>query len=81
MSDDTSPGDKPYDPTPKKMEDARKKGENIPADVGPNALVENPGETETLAKLTCRTQDKAVTGNPLVHGAAGIRPTFQSLLI
>ncbi len=29
MSEDTSPGDKPYDPTPARLEDARKKGEIV----------------------------------------------------
>lgn len=90
MSDeDTSPGDKPYDPTPKKMEDARNKGEIVRSQDLNTAVVYGgfllsgfilaPWLIESLGQMTQMTLGHAEVIAPLMLGPGGDGPAVGLL--
>lgn len=89
MSDDTSPGDKPYDPTPKKMEDARNKGEIVrSADLNTgvvyggfllSGVILAPWMVESLGQLTHMALGRADVLAPLMLGPGGDGPAVGLL--
>ncbi len=89
MSDDTSPGDKPYDPTPKKMEDARKKGEIVrSADLNTGVVyggfllsgaILSPWLVESIGQMTHMTLGRADVLAPLILGPGGDGPAVGLL--
>ncbi len=89
MSDDTSPSDKPHDPTPKKMEDARKKGEIVrSADLNTGVVyggfllsgaILAPWVVENLGQLTHMSLGRADVLAPLILGPGGNGPALGLL--
>lgn len=86
MSDDTSPGDKPYDATPKKMEDARNKGEivrstdlNTAVAYGGFLLsgaILSPWLVQSIGQMTQNALGRADVLAPLVLAAGGDGPAI-----
>lgn len=89
MSEDTSPADKPFDPTPKKMEDARKKGEIVRSqDLNTGVVYGSfllsgailaPWLVESLGQLTHMTLGRADVLAPLMLGPGGDGPAVGLL--
>lgn len=89
MSDDTSPGDKPFDPTPKKMEDARKKGEIVRSQDLNTAVVYggfllsgailSPWLVQNLGQMTQMALGQAEVLAPLMLGPGGDGPAIGLL--
>ena len=84
MSDDQSPGDKPYDATPKKLEDARNKGEIVRSSDLNTAVIYGgfllsgfilaPWLMQNLGLMMQRTFGQAETLAPLMLGPGGDGP-------
>ncbi|GAB5448928.1 flagellar type III secretion system protein FlhB [Gymnodinialimonas sp.] len=90
MSDEnTSPSDKPYDPTPKKMEDARNKGEIVRSQDLNTAVVYGgfllsgyilaPWLVQNLGQMTQMTLGHAEVIAPLMLGPGGDGPAVGLL--
>jgi flagellar biosynthetic protein FlhB len=84
MDDTQSPSDKPFDPTPRKLEEARKKGEIVRSADLNTAIVYGgfllsgamlaPWISEQIGLLTNATFGRADTLAPLILGAGGSAP-------
>ncbi len=89
MSDDQSPGDKPYDASPKKLEDAREKGEIVrSADLNTaviyggfllSGFILAPWMMQNLGLLTQMTLGRAEVLAPLMLGPGGDGPAVGLL--
>ncbi|ABD57105.1 flagellar type III secretion system protein FlhB [Jannaschia sp. CCS1] len=87
--DDTSPGDKPFDATPKKLEDARKKGEIVRSQDLNTAVmyagfllsgaILAPWLVQNLGQLTQTTLGQAEVIAPLMLGPGGDGPAIGLL--
>lgn len=89
MSDDTSPADKPFDPSPKKLEDARNKGEIVRSQDLNTAVVYGgfllsgailaPWLVQNLGRMTQITFGQADTLAPLMLAPGGDGPAIGLL--
>lgn len=89
MSEDQSPSDKPYDATPKKLEDAREKGEIVrSADLNTaviyggfllSGFILAPWMVQTLGSMMLVTLGRAETLAPLMLGPGGDGPAVGLL--